>query len=186
MVAEVTTITITIDATKKKEKKDQPHTCTPTINTHRTTIHPSPTQHRRRRFPPSLLPTTFALQVLLLGATAVAAGGAAGAAVDAAGGSYLAPFDLCAAAAVGELLLIPWLWRSENVGVVASVAAGVGVGAGEGVEGSGGGVGGRGLWAAAREGLAVFGAGRREVLWLGLTQVCFEGRSVNNGCLHGF
>lgn len=33
-----------------------------------------------------------------------------------------------------------------------------------------------GLWAAAKEGLAVFGAGRREVLWLGLTQICFEGK----------
>ncbi len=128
-------------------------------------------EHARRGFSPALLPATFSLQVLSLGATAVVAGWAAGLAVEVAGGgsgsgsdaAFLAPFDLCAAAAGLLLFLIPSVWRAENFGA-----------AGQEEEEEGGGQF-LGWWAATKEGLAVFTAGQGEVLWLGLTQVCFEG-----------
>lgn len=117
-------------------------------------------EHTQRRFPAAFLPSTFSLQVFVFGATAVGAGAAASAAVDVSGGSYLAPFDVCAAVSAASVLVIPALWRTDNYGVREEKEEERGLGR---------------LWAAAREGAAVFMAGRKEVLWLGLTQVCFEG-----------
>lgn len=71
-------------------------------------------EHNRRSFPPALLTNTFSIYVFMMGVAAVASGGVAGLAQEQ--GRVLAAFDVCAAAALGLAILIPLLWTEENYG----------------------------------------------------------------------